>query len=154
MSDPLQPIDQAAILRASVVNGLINAVINGLIQVVLLRGQGPVALSADAISSTEHTVLASAVPLAVSLAMILTAVGHFTGRPPRRPFFPAVAGLILKHGFFAFGIVVAGAVVWQRLAGTITVSTGTAALILGLIAGVAAAVIHYLTIIASSEMKP
>lgn len=146
-----QPVDPPTILRANLANGLINAAINGVIQLLLQRGSGPNALSTDATSSTEHTVLGSAVPLAVSLTVILTAIGHFTARPPRRPFFPSVAGLILKHGVFAFGAVVAGAVVWQRLLGTVTVSPTSGAVILGLIAGLVASTIQYLTLSANME---
>jgi hypothetical protein len=68
------PADTSHLLKASVINGAINAVINGAIQFLMLRGHGPVALTADAIGTTENTVLGSAVPLAVLLAMILTAI--------------------------------------------------------------------------------
>jgi hypothetical protein len=84
----------------------VNAVINGAIQFFLLRGHGPIALSVDAISTDEHTVLGGAVMLAVSLAMILTAVTHLTLKGPKRPFFPDILWLTIKHGFFAFGVLV------------------------------------------------
>lgn len=146
--------DRTGLASASLVNGAVNAVINGLIQLVLLRGKGPIALSADAIGSTEHTVLGTAVPLAVSLAMILTAISQFTQKPPRHPFFPTVAWLIVKHGLLAFGAVVAGAILWQRLAGTVVVSPVVAAVILGLIAGLVAAFVNYLTVQATRLEKP
>jgi hypothetical protein len=106
MTTATAPADASHLLKASVINGAINAVINGAIQFFMLRGHGPVALTADAISTTEHTVLGSAVPLAVMLAMILTAVTHLTIKGPKPPFFPGVFWLTLKHGFFAFGVVV------------------------------------------------
>ena len=37
--------DRSSLARVAVLNGAINAVINGAIQLFLLRGQGPVALS-------------------------------------------------------------------------------------------------------------
>jgi hypothetical protein len=148
------PTDTSHLLKASVINGAINAAINGAIQFFMLRGHGPVALTADAISTTEHTVLGSAVPLAVSLAMILTAVTHLTMKGPKPPFFPGVFWLTLKHGFFAFGVVVTAAVVWQRALGTVEVSVGGAVVILGIIAGLVAAAVHYMTTLASMERRP
>jgi hypothetical protein len=67
---------------------------------------------------------------------ILTAVTHLTLKRPKRPFFPDILWLTTKHGFFAFGVPVAGAVLWQRAVGTVVVSVPVAALVLGLIAGV------------------
>lgn len=154
MKTATAPADTSHLLRASVINGAINALINGAIQFFMLQGQGPVALTADAISTTEHTVLGSAVPLAVSLAMILTAVTHLTIKGPKPPFFPGVFWLTLKHGFFAFGVVVSAAVLWQRAMGTVDVSVGSAVVILGIIAGLVAAAIHYMTTLASVEARP
>jgi hypothetical protein len=148
------PTDTSHLLKASVINGAINAVINGAIQFFMLRGHGPVALTADAISTTEHTVLGSAVPLAVMLAMILTAVTHLTIKGPKPPFFPGVFWLTLKHGFFAFGVVVTAAVLWQRAVGTVDVSVGSAVVILGIIAGLVSAAVHYMTTLASMERRP
>jgi hypothetical protein len=137
--------------KAALVNGAINAAINGAIQYFLLRGQGPIALSADAISTEDHTVLGAAVLLSVSLAMILTAVTHLTIKAPKKPFIPDILWLTVKHGFFAFGIVVAAAVVWQRMFGTLMVSVSVAVVLLGLIAGLVAAVVNYMTSVASLE---
>ena len=33
---------------------------------------------------------------------------------PKKPFLPTTLWLVIKHGLFAFGAVVAGAVMWQR----------------------------------------
>jgi hypothetical protein len=145
--------DLSALRRAAVLNGVINAVINMAIQALLLRGKGPIPLTADAISSTDHTVLSGAVPLAVSLAMILTAIGWMTTKGTKRRFFPHIVMLILKHGFLAFGVVVSGAVIWQRLAGTVSVSVPVAVVVLGLIAGLVAAAVHYFTAYANSETQ-
>jgi hypothetical protein len=144
-------IERAGLARAAATNGAVNAVINGAIQYVLLRGHGPIALSVDAIGTDEHTVLGGAVMLAVSLAMILTAVTRLTLKGPKRPFFPAILWLTIKHGFFAFGVLVAAAVLWQRAVGTVMVSVPVAVLVLGLLAGLVAAVVTYMTTLASLE---
>ena len=137
---------QREIVKGAVLSGVINAVINGAIQAWLLRGNDVIPLSVDSISAGTKTVLGSAVPLAVSLAMILTAVAHWTLKGPKKPFFPTTLWLVLKHGLFAFGALVAGAIVWQRSVGTVDVGLVTAVILLGLIAGVVAAVVNYMTI--------
>jgi len=86
------------------------------------------------------------VPLAVSLAMILTAVAHTTVKVPKKPFVPTTLWLVIKHGLFAFGAVVALAVVWQRVMGTVEVGLGTAVVIMGVVAGLVAAIVNYMTI--------
>lgn len=52
---------------------------------------------------------------------------------------------MIKHGLFAFGAIVAGAMVWQRAVGTIDVSLGTAVIMLGIVAGAVAAVVNHMT---------
>ncbi|QYZ69915.1 hypothetical protein [Neotabrizicola shimadae] len=134
------------IVKGAVLSGVINAVVNGAIQAWLLRGSEVIPLSVDGISAGTHTVLGSAVPLAVSLAMILTAVAHLTVKGPKKPFFPTTLWLVVKHGLFAFGALVAGAVVWQRLFGTVEVGLVTAVILLGVIAGGVSAMVNYMTI--------
>ncbi len=136
---------QSEIVKGALVSGAINAVINGAIQAWLLWGDGPIPLSVDAISAGTHTVLGAAVPLAVSLAMILTAVAHWTLKAPKKPFIPTTLWLVVKHGLFAFGAVVAGAVVWQRAVGTVEVSVAVAVVLLGLLAGAVAGLVNYMT---------
>jgi hypothetical protein len=125
----------------------ISSVINGAISAWTLAGKGPHVLSADSIASTEHTVLGSAVTLAVSLAFILATINFFTFRKkaagqaasalPERPYFFFGLRQALGGALFMFGTVVALAVLWQRFFGTLTVSTPVAAAIAGLVAGVA-----------------
>jgi hypothetical protein len=146
-------LTQPEILKGAVIGGVINAVINGAIQFFLLRGSGPMPLTVDSIGTETHTVLGSSVPLAVSLAMILTAVAHTTVKVPKKPFVPTTLWLVIKHGLFAFGSVVALAVVWQRVMGTVEVGLCTAVLILGTVAGLVAAIVNYMTISAIVE-KP
>ena len=145
------PAATPQILKAAVLSGVINAVINGAIQFFMLRGHDSIPMSVDAISAGTHTVLGSAVPLAVSLAMILTAVAHLTLKAPKKPFIPTTLWLVVKHGLFAFGALVAGAVVWQRVVGTVEVSVATAVIVLGLVAGLVATLVNYQTLSAVVE---
>lgn len=145
--------EPGTLLKGAAIAGLANAVINGAIQAFLMAGHGPVALSADTIGSTEHTVLGTAVLLATMLAMILTAIGHLTLKVPKRPFLPDGLWLVIKHGLFAFGAVVALAVLWQRLAGTVVVGVPVAVVILALVAGVVAAAVNYMTIVAATALR-
>ncbi len=78
--------------------------------------------------------------------MILTAIAHWTLKGPKKPFIPTTLWLVVKHGLFAFGAVVAGAVLWQRMAGTVEVGLLTAVVLLGAVAGLVSAVVNYMTI--------
>ena len=137
------------ILGGAVISGVINGLINGGIQWYLLKGRASIPLSVDGITNDKQTVFSTAVPLAVSLAMILTVVAYLTLKAPRRRFLPGVLWLTIKHGVFAFGLIVAGAVTWQRLMGTVEVSLGVAVIILGVIAGIVGGLVNYMTIHAS-----
>jgi hypothetical protein len=90
-------------------------------------------------------VLGAAVPLAVILAMILTAITYLTAKKPKPPFFPTFLWLTVKHGFFTLGVIVTFAVLWQRMLGSIVVSLPVAVLILGVLAGVVAFTVNYMT---------
>lgn len=138
--------EHSDILKGAVISGAINAVINGAIQFFLLRGSMPMPITVDSIGTETHTVLGSSVPLAVSLAMILTAVAHMTVKGPKKSFVPTTLWLVIKHGLFAFGTVVALAVVWQRVMGSVEVGLGIAVLLLGLMAGLVAAIVNFMTI--------
>lgn len=151
MNGHSRTMTRSELLKGAVISGLINAVINGGIQYFLLRGMATVPLSVDSIGTDTHTVLGSSVPLAVSLAMILTAVAHWTLKAPKKPFVPTTLWLVVKHGLFAFGAVVAGAVVWQRAFGSIEVSLATAVVLLGIVAGLVSAIVNYMTISAIVE---
>ncbi|MFP1632758.1 hypothetical protein ACLB6G_13570 [Zhengella sp. ZM62] len=148
------PRDPAVLLKGALTTGVANAIINGAIQAYLMAGHGPVALTVDAIGGDEHTVMGAAVMLATLLAMILTAVGHATLKAPKIPFVPAGLWLVLKHGLFAFGAIVALSILWQRLAGTIVVGVPAAVSILALVAGIVAAITHAMTIRSSVKETP
>lgn len=149
MNKEIAPPTDRQVLLGALTTGVINGLINGGIQLWLLRGHAPLPLSVDGITNETRTVLGQAVPLAVSLAMILTVIAYLTLKAPKRPFLPSGLWLTLKHGFFAFGAVVTGAIVWQRVAGSVDVSLTAAAITMGLIAGIVAGTIHYMTIRAS-----
>ncbi|HLR24299.1 MAG TPA: hypothetical protein VK112_00435 [Fodinibius sp.] len=134
------------LVKGAVTTGITNGIINGGIQYFFLKGMAPIAISVDSITNTEHTVLGTAVVLAVTLAMILTVVSYFGIKEEKVPFFPSAFGLVLKHGFFTFGVVTALAVLWQRYLGTIEVSLLSALIIIGVIAGIIAGFVEYLTI--------
>ncbi len=131
------------------ISGVTNGLINGAIQWYLLKGRASIPLSVDGITNDEQTVLATAVPLAVSLAMILTVVAYLTLKAPKRRFLPGVLWLTIKHGVFAFGLIVAGAGTWQRRMGPVDVSLGAAVIVLGVIAGIVGGLVNYMTIHAS-----
>ena len=76
-----------------------------------------------------------------------------TLKAAKRSFFPDVLWLTIKHGIFAFGLSVAGAVAWQRIMGTVLVSLATAVIVLSLVAGVVGGIINYMTIHASLVRK-
>ena len=155
MTDTTQPtLTRSDILKGAVISGVINAVINGGIQFFVLRGSGPMPLTVDSIGTETHSVLGSSVPLAVSLAMILTAVAHATVKGPKKPFVPTTLWLVIKHGLFAFGTVLALAVVWQRVMGSIEVGLGTAVLLLGIVAGLVAGIVNYMTLSEIVEGQP
>ena len=128
-------MNQSHIKKDSIMAGVINATINGLIYLFTNAQGGNVLLTSDMISSTEHTVMAGAVPLAVSLAFILTSISYFIWKLPGKPaYFPVFFRMALKHSIFAFGLVVIFAVLLQRFAGSVHVSTLIASVITGFIA--------------------
>ena len=150
---PVSP-SNAKILRGAVTGGVINGLINGAIQWFLLRGHVPIPLTVDAITNDQDTVLGAAVPLAVTLAMILTVIAYLTLKAPKRRFWPGVLWLTIKHGVFAFGLIVAGAVVWQRVMGTIPISLAAAVMVLSVVAGLVAGLVNYMTLHASVLRQP
>lgn len=148
MTDPAAPGDRA-IARGAIINGAVNAVINAAIQAWLLAGKGPLPLTVDGITNETTTVLGAAVPLAVSLASIITVVTWLGLPRPRPRFLPTYLWMTVKHGFFALGVLVTVAVLWQRAVGSVVVPLPVAVILLGLVAGVAAGMVTYMTVRAS-----
>lgn len=137
----------------AIVSGLINGVINGGIQWFSFRKFDVIPISVDCITNDDVTVLGNAVHLALTLAMILTFVAYFSIPKGNRPSFKGISWLILKHGFFTFGVLTALSVIWQYNMGTIEVSPISATIIVGLIAGVVSLIVNYLTIFPYSQKK-
>lgn len=148
---PVSAPNDRTIAKGAALSGVINAVINGAIQWCLLADYASLPLTVDGITNDEHTVFGAAVPLAVSLAMILTAVAYMTVKAPKPPFYPTFLWMTVKHGFFALGVIVTFAVLWQRTFGSILVPLSVAVLMLGLIAGLVAAMVNYMTMRAAAE---
>ena len=140
-------MQQNDIMKGAAINGVVNAVINGVINWFTLDKSHPtVLLTQDRISSHEHTVFAGAVPLAVSLAFILTSIAYFQIKTKDKPpYFPTYFVKALKHSVYAFGLVTIFALLLQRYAGSIEVSLPVAAIIAGIVAGVVAGIVDYET---------
>jgi len=134
------------LMKGALVGGVLNAIINGAINWFQVKGKTELYLTVDAITNTEHTVLGGAVILAASLAAILTIISYFTVKSPDKPpFFPKALLLTLKNTFFAFGVMVTISILIQRIAGSIVVTPFTGVVIVGLVAGVVAGVVDYMT---------
>lgn len=132
------------LLQGAFFTALINTLINGVINWFTLDKSVSIPITRDAISSTEHTVFSGAVPLAVSLAFILSTVAYFTVKNPNKPpYFPTIFGLAIKHSIYAFGLVVLMGLLWQRFMGSIEVTALTAAMITGAIAGLCGGLVDY-----------
>lgn len=140
------PSDPAQVRKGAILSGVINAVINGAIQAWLLSGSGPLPLTVDTITNEAHTVFGAAVPLGVSLAMILTVVAYTTVKGAKPPFYPTFLWMTVKNGFFVLGVIVTFAVLWQRVFGSVLVPFWLGIVLLGLIAGVISAIVNYMTI--------
>ena len=94
--------------------------------------------------------LGAAVPLGVSLAMILTIVAYTTVKAPEPSFNPTFLGMGVKNGFFVLGVFVTFAVLWQRILGSLTVPFWLGIVIPGLIAGAVSTAANHLTIRAAA----
>lgn len=144
--DHAKKLNTTALLKGAAITGLINAIVNGGIQYFLLKKHAPIPITVDSITNNVHTVLGAAVPLAICLAMIITVVSYYKIKGPKIAFFPTIFWMVIKHGFFTFGVVTALAVVWQRIVGTVEVGLFPAVIIIGIIAGLISGVIEYSTI--------
>ncbi len=138
--------NNAHLLKGAAISGIINGIINAIINWFTIDKSATINLTADSITSGEHTVFAGAVTLAVSLAFILTSIAYFTTKiPNKQPYFPAVFKLAIKHCVLAFGVVVIVAILLQKIAGTVAVSPLTSAVVTGIIAAVVGLLVEYET---------
>lgn len=137
---------QNDIIKGAVASGVLNAIINGVINWFMVRGTAEILLAQDLISSHDKTIFASMVPLATSLAFILTTVSYFTIKMANKPkYFPKVFLWALRNTIFAFGLIVAIAVIVQRVAADVTTTPLVSAILAGITAGVVGAMVDYMT---------
>lgn len=135
------------VAQTAFTTGVINALINGIVNWFLVKGKTELFLTADSISNKENTVLGGAVILATSVAIILTTVGYLTFIYAKKPsYFPKGFMLTLKNAFFTFGVLTSLSILLQRFAGSVAVAPITSAIIVAVIAGLVAGIIYYLTI--------
>jgi hypothetical protein len=140
--------------KDAAIPAVINALINGVIAYKSHADRDAVPLTVDAISSAEPTVGSEAAMIALTLAVILTSITallerrRLAQRQPGRavaPFFPTVPWLALQNALMLFGATVVAAVLWQRAAGTVSVSPVTAAMLVAAFAGAVTVVVHIRT---------
>ncbi len=147
---------KSKLMKGAVKTGVINAIINIVIQYFLLRGKATIPISVDSITNTTETVLGTAVMLAITLSVILTFIAYFSIKEKKISFFPNTVLLALKNGFVTFGILTSLAVLWQKYMGTVAVSLVVGIIIIGVIAGLVSGFVNYLTLkesIISEEKK-
>lgn len=135
------------IRREAIIGAIANLAINAGINAWMLAGKGPHLVSVDSIAAKDATVFGSAVPMAVILAVIGATITFFTFRKKAaekglvraalldRPYFFFGLRHAVAASFVVLGAVVAAGVLWQRLAGTISVTTPVAASLAGIVAG-------------------
>jgi hypothetical protein len=137
---------KGTIIKGAIIAGIINAIINGLIYWFQIDQTKTYNLTTDMISSNEHTVFGGAVVLGTSLAFILSSITYFTTKMENKPtYFPKVFLLAIKNSIFAFGILTIFALLFQRFYGSIEVTAINAAVITGIIAGLASMLVEYAT---------
>lgn len=141
------------IFKGAIISGIINGAINGVIKWFSFKKYESIPISVDSITNDEFTVLGNAVHLSVTLAMILTFVAYFSIEKNKRPKMTKFIWLIIKHGFFTFGVITGLAVLWQYNFGTIEVDALTGTILVGIIAGIVAGIINYLTLFPYGENK-
>lgn len=133
-----------SIIKGSIIAGIINAIINGLIYWFQIDQTKSYNLTTDMISSQEPTVFGEAVVLGTSLAFILTSITYFTTKMENKPsYFPKVFLMALKNSIFAFGTITIFALLFQRIYGSIEVTAFGGAIITSLIAGIASVLVEY-----------
>lgn len=134
------------IFNGAIISGVINGIINGVIKWFSFKKYDSIPVSVDSITNDDLTVLGDAVHLSVTLAMILTFVAYFSIEKNKRPKMTKFIWLIIKHGFFTFGVVTGLAVLWQYNFGTVEVDALTGTILVGVIAGIVAGFVNYLTL--------
>ena len=143
-------------LSDSTITAAINGVINGVIAWSAFKASESVPLSMDSIGSPGVTALGNAAMVAFSLTAIITCITFFVFRGAARkspapsalsrmPFVPTGLRIALVNTAMVFGAFIALAVLWQRLAGTVSVPPIAATVVVALIAAVATAIAEWRT---------
>jgi hypothetical protein len=132
------------------VPALINAAINGGIAFSGMRGSAAVPLSVSTIGSGEATVWSEAVAVGLGLGAILSVITAVLARradpdTAARTSMGDIGWVTLQNVLLLFGTTVALAVLWQRIAGTVSVGPLAGALLVAVYAGVATVVIDVRT---------
>lgn len=144
----MKPPSKSDLIKASLIQVVINAVINGIINYFMVRHQDVHLITADSITEGgSDTVIGQAVFTAVLLAIIFTMMGFKSYRQQLPDVSWRDVGLLaVKNGIYAFGLVVIAGVLWQRMFPNIMVGTLGAAGIAGVIAGFTAGITNYSTL--------
>lgn len=133
-------------VKGAIISGFINGMINGIINWIQVMGKKDLFLTVDSLSAVAHTVMGGVVIMASTLAIILTTIGYFTFKLPKKPsYFPFVFLLTLKNTFFTFTILLLLSISLERLKGSISVSPLASAFMVAIIAGMVAGLIDFMT---------
>lgn len=137
----------ADIRKGAITSGVINAIINGIINWFQVKNLDTVLVTDNLIDTDAHTLFSGAVPLAVSLAFILSSVAYATTKiPGKPPYWPNYFLKSLQYAFSAFGMVVTIGVLWQRYMGSIEISPVMSAVWAGIIAGIVSFVVNFMVV--------
>jgi hypothetical protein len=144
-------------LANSLPGSLMNGVINAAISWSAFNGMVQVPLSLDRIAAPGITAVGNAATVAFVLTFIMTSIIFFVFRGAARKvegaprsltelrYWLIGVGISLRNTLLVFGGLVAGAVLWQRFAGTVCVGPVAATLVIATVAFVATAIADWHT---------
>jgi hypothetical protein len=144
-------------LLQSLPGALANGAINGAISWSAFKGSDRVPLSVDSIAAPAVTAFGNAATVAFALTFIIASITFFVFRAGARKsgaaplalteirYWPTGLGIALRNTLLVFGGFVAGAVLWQRFAGTLLVGPVAATLVVAAVAGIATALAEWRT---------
>lgn len=141
------PPPQSEIIKASVIQAVVNTVINGVINYFMVRGQDTHLITADSITSGSDTVIGHSVFTAVLLAVIFTVLGFNSQRKHLAEVtWGRVGWLAVHNAIYALGLMIILGVLWQKTFPNVSIGTIGAATIAGLIAGAVSGITNYSTL--------
>lgn len=144
-------------LSASLPSAAINGAINGAITWSGFGKHETIPLSIDSIGTPGITALGNAATVAFALTLIITSITFFVFRRAARKaadaprairelaFMPTGLRLAVVNTLLVFGGFVTLAVLWQRLAGSISVSPVLATVVVAAVAAAATAIAEWRT---------